>query len=951
MLINDYHSKREAEAEADRHRSLEEASLTGPGLSEGEVEQASQQLEGREAASHLADEDTVKLQSMAAARAVEQRASEEARAAIERAAATWSSLLRAGPAPVAFPAAAPDSAGQPGTQSLEQESRSQKGKEEARKAALSEAETLPLASASPAKSVLASPLAEAETLPLATPNLATAPAEPGLAQLATPLQPGQLAEPEPEKQSSREGARPTAPARRRLGLRPPQWPRRLWKQARHGTGRQRLKALVLLAILLLGVSLPIVGGLVVGLQAYLTYSTLRGQASAGVEHLLALKSIFNGVKSHPSSFFEASKLNQAAQELQQARQSFSEARDTIDHSALIHTLISLLPQYQVQVNSARAAAQIGADVSLIGLKLIPAARSLAPHFQGPLLSDSNKPLVTQDMLDLLSRTIDDIMPSLRDIEAQSQNLSLEALPLSSSQRQQVQQLLQVLPMLRQSLAQARELLGAAGWLLGVDKPRTYLVQTMDRSELRPAGGFTGQYGELTINAGRIAPFSLRDISFVEYTSGSPTLGQLAPEPYRSWWPFANWGLRDSNLSADFPTSGQLAIQAYQREVGRHVDGIIALTPFFIEHVLQVIGPITVPGYNETITAQNLEDRLHFYQLDSEGVRKQQIVQHVDDSGQARKLFTSRLAQTLLDRVRHAPPDEILAIAHEALYDLKTKDIEIYVTDPRVEQLLIQYGYGGQIDRSTSHDGLFIVQANLNATKASQYVRTLIHDVVTLDASGGATHYLQLRLAYTDTGPVYGYDTYRDYVRIYVPPNSKLLSGDGFDSGTPLCGGPLPACNATVVYPHDELMCPPGQYQPGAASPTLSDENPGDWHPLDSVGPPTNTVSDIAGRAMFGGWVVVPKNCTITVTLSWYVPPLNKGHYALLVQRQAGTYPELDVTILPPDPCSQLGLAGTHVDTLMSSDLLVSPRSLASGGSQGHGQAAASQSSCYPRLGV
>ncbi|WP_322481100.1 DUF4012 domain-containing protein [Thermogemmatispora sp.] len=950
MSIDSNRSRRGAEAHLSKPQ--EEPAQPGAPPTESVVEENSERPEA--GGSNLADEDTIKLQSMAAARAVEQRTSDETRAAIERAAATWSSLLQAGPAPVTFPVASSAPADQPEAQPAEAEGRHQEQAEERRKAALSEAETLRLAAVASETAAASSPLAEAETLPLASPSLATARRE----QVATwPTDQAQTIQaPDQDAQKGQELTTATRRSRKQAGqplpgLHPPRWAQRLWKEARYGTGQQRLKALVLLIILLLGIGGPVLGGLLVSLQAYLTYSTLRGQASAGVEHLLALKTIFNGVKSHPSSLFEASKLNQAEQELQQAQQSFSEARDTIDHSALIHTLITILPQYQVQVRSARAAAQIGVDVSIIGLKLIPAARSLAPHFQGPLLSDSSKPLLTQDMLNLLSNTIDNIMPALRDVEVQSQSLSLAALPLSSSQRQQVQQLLQVLPMLQQSLAQARELLNAAGWLLGVDKPRTYLVQTMDRSELRPAGGFTGQYGELTINAGRIAPFSLKDISFVEYTATSPTLGQLAPEPYRSWWPFANWGLRDSNLSADFPTTGQLAIQAYQHETGRHVDGIIALTPFFIEHVLQVIGPITVPGYNETITAQNLEDRLHYYQLDSAGVRKQQIVQHVDDAGQARKLFTSRLAQTLLDRVRHASPDEIVAIAHEALYDLKTKDIEIYVTDPHVEQLLVQYGYGAQIDRSTSHDGLYVVQANLNATKASQYVRTLIHDVVTLDAKGGATHYLQLRLAYTDTGPVYGYDTYRDYVRIYVPPNSKLLSGDGFDSGTPLCGGPLPACNATVVYPHDELMCPPGQYQPGAASPTLSDPNPGDWHPLDRVGPPTNTVSDVPGRAMFGGWVVVPKNCTITLTLSWYVPPLNKGHYALLVQRQAGTYPELDVTILPPDPCSQLGIAGVHVDTLMSSDLLITPRSLPAGSGQSQSQTPGMQSNCYPRLAV
>src|SRR5438270_12175409 len=107
--------------------------------------------------------------------------------------------------------------------------------------------------------------------------------------------------------------------------------------------------------------------------------------------------------------------------------------------------------------------------------------------------------------------------------------------------------------------QVRCRLDAAGWMLGVDHSRTFLVQTMDRAELRPTGGFTGQFGELSITGGRVAPFSLKDISLVEYTNNSPTLGLVTPAQYRSWWPFANWGLRDQNLSAAFPISSRIAI--------------------------------------------------------------------------------------------------------------------------------------------------------------------------------------------------------------------------------------------------------------------------------------------------------------------------------------------------------------------------------------------------------
>ncbi len=685
--------------------------------------------------------------------------------------------------------------------------------------------------------------------------------------------------------------------------------------------RYRVISRILLAVLLLGILIPIGLAISYGISAYTTYTSLRGQAESGVQHLLNVKTIFTGVKTHPSGFFDTGKLSRAQQEFVAARVDFQQVENQLDHTGIIQSITTYFPQYLTQVHTARAVSQVGIDVSNIGQQLTTTALFLAPAFRGPLLTDTSKPLITQGMLDLVGATIDGILPLLADIQTQSHVISLDALPVSAQQRAQLLQLLQALPQAQADLAQVLELLGAANWILGVDEPRIFLVQTMDRAELRPTGGFTGQYGELRIQGGRIAPFNLKDISLVEYVDSSRTLGQFAPPQYRSWWPFANWGLRDSNVSADFPTSAQIAIAQYELEVGHQVDGVIIFTPFLIEHVLQIIGPVYVPAYKDTITAQNLEDRLHYYQQDNAGIYKQIVIQPGDTTTSSRKRFTGLLAQLLLDKVRHAPPDEILSIARDMLHDLKTRDLQVYFSNPQVEELLAKYDYTAQLDRSTAHDGLYVVQANLSASKASQYVKTIMHDTVSLDAAGGAAHVLQLRLAYNQIGPVYGYDTYRDYVRIYVPPNSRFLWGDGFDTGIPLCGGRYQQCPQTGVYPHDELLCPAGQFQPGAAAPSIADPDGGHWHPLDTIGSPTNHVSDEPGRAMFGGWVIVPKNCTMTVTVSWYVPPMGASPYTLLVQRQAGIFPELDLTVLPtPGNCAALRTTGLHFDGIMGQDM-------------------------------
>jgi hypothetical protein len=716
------------------------------------------------------------------------------------------------------------------------------------------------------------------------------------------------------------------------------------RQRRPYSKRRRIITLAVLAVVLAGVLVPAGFLIAYGVSGYQTYVALKDQARDGVDHLLNVKTIFTGVKTHPSGFLDTGKLLRARQELDAAQTDFEQLSYKIDHTPIIQTLTSYLPQFIPQVQSARAASRIGVDVTHMGQELISTALYLAPTLRGSLLTNSSKPLVTQQMLNVVGTTISDLLPRLTDIQQQSRLLSLDSLPVSAAQREEFGQLLQLLPQAETDLEQALNLLGAANWLLGVDSPRTFLVQTMDRAELRPTGGFTGQYGELTINGGRVGSFSLKDISLVEYTDSSKTLGASAPAQYRSWWPFANWGLRDSNLSADFPTSAQMAIEQYQLEVGHRVDGVILFTPFLIEHVLQIIGPVHVPGYNDTITAQNLEDKLHYYQQDNAGIAKQAVYQPGDTSTSARKRFTGYLAQLIMTQIRHAPPDELLAIGQEVLHDLKTKDLQVYFTDPQAEGFLMQYNDAAQLNRSLTQDGLYVVQANVSASKASQYVKTILHDTVTLDAAGGATHLLQLRLVYNQIGPVYGYDTYRDYVRVYVPPNSKLLYGNGFDTGVPLCGGVGVQCAPNGVYPQDQLVCPTGLYQPGAQAPSITDPDGGRWHPLDTIGPPTNLNSDEPGRAMFGGMVVVPKNCTMTVTLSWYVPPLAKN-YSLLVQKQAGTLPELDLTILPtPTACASMNISMYHFDGIMGEDMSFAAQPFkvtAHGGSSG----------CYPQPGV
>ncbi len=345
------------------------------------------------------------------------------------------------------------------------------------------------------------------------------------------------------------------------------------------------------------------------------------------------------------------------------------------------------------------------------------------------------------------------------------------------------------------------------------------------------------------------------------------------------------------------------------------------------------GPVKVPQYNETITSRNLEDKLHYYQQNPAAIELQREKSGTNNAA-TRKTFTNLLGKLLLDKVRHLQVKQLLMVMQNATRDIQSRDLEIYFTNPLAEAWLVQHGYSGAMDTFTKQDGFMVVQANISISKASQYVHTTEHDYITLDAQGGATHTLTITLDYNQTGPVYGYDTYADYIRVYAPPNAQFLGGDGFDtgqclarpatgtqgtatsgnkccttgprptggSGKPPSGGRTgkdPCAIYNSYFPDNGRYCPNGTYSLGQSGYVFYNSF-SNW-PVDSLGGPTALTSDLPGRAMWGGLTLTPKNCISTITLQWYVPHEVKhipgqSPYSILVQKQGGYIPTVQITI-------------------------------------------------------
>jgi hypothetical protein len=692
----------------------------------------------------------------------------------------------------------------------------------------------------------------------------------------------------------------------------------------------RILSAAVVAALLFVILIPVGSGL----AAYSAYSHIRVVALDGVNNLLAVKDLIPVSKSDPTAALNADKLHQAQKHLTLAEGDFIEMQQLVNRPDIESLVHQFVPEYSGKLGMARNLVQVGLDVSRMGNELIGVALLGANILHGsPLSSGSNKPLITATDVSNAEGAMVHALYYIDDIQTQMSQVSLNDLPFSDKQKTELTSVLALLPEAQSLITQVQGVTGIVSWLLGIGHQRRFLVQTMDSAELRPSGGFTGQYGIFQIQDGRMAPFSLQDVTELDYAGNGVELYRPAPPQYRSWMTFGFWGLRDANLSGDFPTSAKLAMQVYQEEGGGPVDGDISFTPVLIAHILDVTGPIKVPQYHETITAQNLEAKLHYYQQNQQAIQIQRQKTGTNNAA-TRKAFTSLLGKILLDKVRHLSVKQLMTFMQKAVTDIQSHDLEIYFSDPQAEAWLVAHGYADGMDTFKKQDGFMVVQSNISISKASQYVHTTEQDNVTLDAQGGATHNLTITLDYQQTGPVYGYDTYADYIRVYAPPNAQFISGDGFDTDKPLCGpgapggkgggiggtggppggtggtpggtgpgsgsgGPAGCDQYKTMFPSDARYCPSGNYSLGQNA-YVPGKGFTFW-PIDNLGAPTALTSDMPGRAMWGGLTVTPKNCISYITLSWYVPHVVKhiagqAPYALLVQKQGGYIPTVQITI-------------------------------------------------------
>ena len=529
--------------------------------------------------------------------------------------------------------------------------------------------------------------------------------------------------------------------------------------------------------------------------------------------------------------------SQAQNRFALAYQTFSQGQQEFSQNGqALSQLMNLLPQKQDADRLLQAAGLVAqAGQNFVGLE--QNFKNLKITTAGVGANGQNVPQIFRNISSELSQAQQEITQANSNLGQVNQN------NVPSGSRETFVQLKDQLSNGQTALDNLSQIFNLAQNLLLGQK--NILVVFENNNELRATGGFMGTYGNLSLNNGSLTKITVSSIYDLD---GQLTDVIKPPKPILNV--SDRWYLRDSNWFADFPTSAKTITNFYEKEGGQTPDMVIALTPNLIIDWLKLTGPITLPKYNLTLTADNF-------------VEQTQVNTTMDDSlpTNSPKQLLADLVPVLIQKMSQLDKSQWPQIIQSIQDNLNNKQIVIYSRDQNTQAQLQAFDWTGNLS-PTDRDYLSIVSSNLDGTKTDLFVTQQANLTTSIAPDGSVTN--ELDITRTNTLPKLDYTNNLSYLRIYVPLGSKLVSDIGFDY-------------KNLEYP------PNDNYE--------TDPDVVAWEQNSFTDNLTGTtIGQETGKTFFGNWVSLDGGQSKTVKLVYTLPfKLNNiDRYSLLAQKQIGS---------------------------------------------------------------
>ena len=304
-------------------------------------------------------------------------------------------------------------------------------------------------------------------------------------------------------------------------------------------------------------------------------------------------------------------------------------------------------------------------------------------------------------------------------------------------------------------------------LLGFNQKKKYLILFQNNMELRPGGGFIGSFATVEIKNGKTGKLEIHDVYDAD---GKLSTHVEPPFALRRYLGVTHLFLRDSNFDVDFVANAATAQTFLQLETGEKADVVIAVDTDFVKSLISILGPLDLPDFKETVTADNfyLLTQTHAEKDFFPGsTQKQDFLRGVYNALEAKLTESKKIPFSLLARkISEAFQKKQLLIAIPATESQKiftVNKLSNSLQDDRV-------GEGNEL-----LDFLGINEANLGMNKSNYYLKRSIDQKVNIDGQGNVTE--KLTLTYENTSSqdsAFGGD-YKNYLRFILPANAFLQS--------------------------------------------------------------------------------------------------------------------------------------------------------------------------------
>lgn len=292
--------------------------------------------------------------------------------------------------------------------------------------------------------------------------------------------------------------------------------------------------------------------------------------------------------------------------------------------------------------------------------------------------------------------------------------------------------------------------------------RKFLILLQNSMELRPGGGFLGQYAIIKIKNGEVISTFIEDANLLD----ERIVAKITPPyPFKAMMQIKKWKLRDSNFSPNFPTNAEKA-KYFLRLGGRggDFDGVIAVNSDVLNDVLKVTGPINVPGYATTFSGENAAIQL-------EDIVEKPYLLNSNLDTRNRKAILKSMANVIIEKLFSL--NNISKIANFTHEQMQKKNIMLNFKDPKLQGLAAGVNWDGAVPVDWQGDYLMAVDANMGALKTDYYMRREINYDIDLTQERPL---VTLNILYKNTAPYGNWRTsdYHSYLRVYAPEGSEFL---------------------------------------------------------------------------------------------------------------------------------------------------------------------------------